>query len=230
VRKNVERGGMERRGGLGGAERQEYRGGDMGEAVVDAPGTVRKTNGARRAARRAGAMDLDARASARRAEPHPNGACEAATRAGAKCELRGTRPMSRRAREIRSSGPKLGRRRAGQKREYKWRLQERGEPDALGVECDAFAASAMVGEVGEAEVDWLRRGRVKVGARGMPARRTLRRCARGARCPPYTHASPGPASRGAGAALPDRDVGAGAGGQVGAGGINAARGLHSICS
>jgi hypothetical protein len=44
-----------------------------------------------------------------------NGACEAATRAGAKCELRGTRPMSRRAREIRCSRPELGHRRAGQK-------------------------------------------------------------------------------------------------------------------
>ncbi|KAJ7721239.1 hypothetical protein B0H14DRAFT_2642511 [Mycena olivaceomarginata] len=41
---------------------------------------------------------------------------------------------------------------------------------------------------------------------------------------------PGLASRGEGAALADRDVGAGVGGQVGAGGINAARGLYSICS
>jgi hypothetical protein len=40
----------------------------------------------------------------------------------------------------------------------------------------------------------------------------------------------GPASRADGAALPDRDVGAGVVGQVGAGGINAARGLYSICS
>jgi hypothetical protein len=76
------------------------------------------------------------------------------------------------------------------KREHKRRLQERGEPHALGVECDASAASTMMGEVGEAEVDSLRRGRAKVGACGMPARRTLCRCARGARCPRSTHASP----------------------------------------
>jgi hypothetical protein len=44
-----------------------------------------------------------------------NGACEAATQVGAKCELRGTMPMSRRAQEVRCSGPELRRRCAGQK-------------------------------------------------------------------------------------------------------------------
>jgi hypothetical protein len=139
-------------------------------------------------------MDLDARASARRAELHRQ-------TVRAKC-VRSSHSSGRQVRAAgneayveASAGDSMQRtstrtQARRPKRERKRRLQERDERHALGVGCDASAASTMMGEVGEAEVDSLRRGRAKVGACGMPARRTLCRCVRGARCPRYTRASP----------------------------------------